>query len=217
MRRFDANLIIRKTFGSIRRPVRIHAVHFADRPVLGEAVDDRDIVCELRFAKLGEGRKLSFGLRVYTEAQYQFAAVQKPIKRACPPAFGRLPFRGPPVLGQRRFRLFLFPAERPPPREWGGACRRAASRARAAVRPRPRRGCKSLRPERSPSVLPGPLSRARSQASAVISASVMAPIIRARRAAANGSRLCPSEGLSARQDPVEQNTYVVLREPVGVK
>ena len=108
------DVLIGKTFGPIRRPIGIDAIHFADRAVLGEAVDDCDIVGELRFAKLHEGRKLSLGLRGHAEAQQQFAADPEPVKRARPPAFRRLAFAGSAVFGQRRFRLFLFPPERPP-------------------------------------------------------------------------------------------------------
>src|SRR6185437_14372758 len=48
-------------------------------------------LAELRLAKLGEGRKLGFGLRGQTQAQQRFAAGEQPIKRARPPAFGGLP------------------------------------------------------------------------------------------------------------------------------
>ena len=108
-----AELIIAESIGSIRRPIGIHTIHLADRAVFGEAVDDRDIVRELRLTKLREGREFSFGLRGHTQAQHRFAAVQKPVKRACPPPFQRLPLGGSPVFGQRHFRLFSFPAKRP--------------------------------------------------------------------------------------------------------
>ena len=112
-----ADLIIGKSIGSIRRPIGIHAIHLADRAVFGEAVDDRDIVCELRLTKLREGREFSFGLRCHTQTQHRFAAVQKPVERACPPPFRRLPLGGSPVFGQRRFRLFAAPSETPAPHE----------------------------------------------------------------------------------------------------
>ena len=115
MRRFSApSLVIGESIGSICRPIGIHTIHLADRAVFGEAVDDRDIVCELRLTKLREGREFGFGLRGHTQAQHRFAAVQEPVKRACPPPFRRLPLGGPAVFGQRHVGLFLFPAERPP-------------------------------------------------------------------------------------------------------
>ena len=62
-------LIIVKAFGSIGRPIGIHTIHLADHAVFGEAVDDRDIVRELRLTKLREGREFSFGLRGHAQAQ----------------------------------------------------------------------------------------------------------------------------------------------------
>ena len=93
MSRFSApSLVVGEAFGPIRRPIGIHAIHLADHAVFGEAVDDRDIVRELRLTKLREGREFSFGLRGHTQAQQQFAARQEPVERARPPPFGRLPF-----------------------------------------------------------------------------------------------------------------------------
>ena len=123
-----AELIVAKAFSSIRRPIGIHTIHLADHAVFGEAVDDRDIVRELRLAKLREGREFGFGLRGHTQAQQRIrrwsragregssATVPPPPLRSC----GHIRSASPPA--------FRAPSGTRAPREWGGACRRAPSR-----------------------------------------------------------------------------------------
>ena len=164
MSRFSAHeLIIGKAFSSIRRPIGIHTIHLADHAVFGEAVDDRDIVRELRLAKLREGWKFSFSLRGHTQAQQRFAARQEPVEGAGPPPFGGLPFGGAAIFRQRRLRLLALPAERAPlvngmerVDEHHHAGERQSARDRAAAKALDQRGFASV-PQ-------APLSRARTRA-----------------------------------------------------
>ena len=141
----------------------IDAIHFADHAVLGEAVDDRDIVGELRFAKLGERRETRLrpprshagatAIRRWSRAGKEGSSAS--VRRPPPRRFARIRSASLPA--------FPFPSETRGPREWDGACRPARARARAAGRPRPR-GCRTPRPGRFHSVPRGPLWRARLQA-----------------------------------------------------
>ena len=126
----------------------------------------------------------NFGRRIRTDPppQQRLAVVQHPEPRARPPALGGFAFRAAAVIGEGHVGLVPIPAERAPlVQRMQGVDERDAARQRQAVRDGAL--AKTLQRASSPKRRRGRPPAIQAQ-SAAISASVMRPMIRLRRASA---------------------------------
>ena len=88
-----------KPFGVARRPARVDAVHLADRGVLGEAVDEDDVVGVTQILHLLDDGEVGRIAEADAPAQFLAAGLQQVIERAALPGFGSLAFGGAAILG----------------------------------------------------------------------------------------------------------------------